>query len=624
MRPPGRPAQEDVKTVKFPSGCDFYCLAIALANPENQTGAMKTRPFRAVLAWTALALLLPATAPATAQTPFSAEPEISTGTSAPRPPARANRQMVAAANPIAAQAGLEILRAGGNALDAAIAVQMMLNLVEPQSSGVGGGGFLLYYRASDRSLAVYDGRETAPAADTPDLLLAPDGTPYDFINVAQSGLSVGVPGAVRMLEAAHQENGKLPWAKLFDPAIKRAEEGFIISSRLHRLLESEQGRMSLFPAAGAYFYTAQGLPKPVGTVLQNPALADTFRQIAANGSDAFYRGPIAQDIVAAVRNAPNHAGRMTEQDLAGYRAIKREPVCGTYRVWRVCGVPPPSTGGLAVAQTLGILDNFNLPQFQPDSLEAVHLMSEAYKLAFADRTALVADPAFVDVPVAKMLDRAYLDERAKLISPTRAMPGRAKPGIEPTHASIDDPARGGTSHIAIVDAEGNIVSFTTTIERQFGSGIFVRGFLLNNQMTDFSSRPTFQGRPTVNRVEPGKRPRSTMSPTIVFDQAGKPVMAVGAAGGPFIVAYVTKTILRTLEWKQDVQAAIAAPNFADRNGPTELEANTPIVALEDPLKRMGHEVEVHPLPGGIQGIVIRANGLEGGADPRREGIAVGD
>ncbi|MCX7353491.1 MAG: gamma-glutamyltransferase [Alphaproteobacteria bacterium] len=585
---------------------------------------MKTRFRCALLAWTALFPLLPAAAPSLAETPFSAEPEVATDVAPPRPAAKASRQMVAAANPIAAQAGLEILRAGGNALDAAIAIQMMLNLVEPQSSGVGGGGFLLYYAARDRSLAAYDGREMAPASATPTMFLAPDGTPYDFIDVAQSGLSVGVPGALRMLEAAHKENGKLPWAKLFEPAIKRAEDGFAISKRLFRLLESEQGRMSLMPAAGAYFYDAQGLPKPVGTILRNPALADTFRQIAANGADVLYRGPVAADIVNALRTAPRHPSGMTEKDLADYRAIKREPVCGNYRAWRVCGMPPPSTGGLAVAQTLGILENFNLAPLKPDSLEAVHLMSDAYKLAFADRTALVADPAFVDVPMARMLDRAYLNQRAALISPDRAIPGRARPGIEPKRTALDEPVSGGTSHIAAVDAEGNVVSFTTSIERQFGSGLFVRGFLLNNQLTDFSSHPTFEQRPTVNRVEPGKRPRSTMSPTIVFDADGKPVMAVGAAGGPYIIGYVTKTILRTLEWKQDVQAAIAAPNFADRNGPTELEANTLIVGLEDPLKRMGHAVEVHPLPGGIQGIVIRPGGLEGGADPRREGVAIGD
>ena len=580
---------------------------------------MKTRLWAASAT---LAFLL--AAPCLAQTPFSAEPEVATGVAPPRPPAKASRQMVAAANPIAAQAGLDILRAGGNALDAAIAIQLMLNLVEPQSSGVGGGGFLLYYAARDRSLAAYDGRETAPASATPNMFLAPDGTPYDFIDVAQSGLSVGVPGALRMLEMAHKENGKLPWAKLFEPAIKRAEAGFAISNRLFRLLESEQGRMSLMPAAGAYFYDAQGLPKAAGTILRNPALAETFRQIAANGADVLYRGPVAADIVNSVRTAPRHPSGMTEKDLADYRAIKREAVCGQYRAWRVCGMPPPSTGGLAIAQTLGILEHFDIAKLKPDSVEAVHLMSDAYKLAFADRTALVADPAFVDVPMARMLDRSYLNQRAALISPDRAIPGRARPGIEPKRASVEDPVRGGTSHIVAVDSEGNIVSFTTTIERQFGSGLFVRGFLLNNQLTDFSSHPEFEGRPTVNRPEPGKRPRSTMSPTIVFDASGKPVMAVGAAGGPYIISYVTKTILRTLEWKQDVQAAIAAPNFADRNGPTELEANTLIVGLEEPLKRMGHQVEVHPLPGGIQGIVMGPGGLQGGADPRREGIAVGD
>lgn len=571
-----------------------------------------------------LAALLTAAPGRAANGPFTAEPEISTGRAAPRPPMRARSQMIAAANPLAAEAGREILREGGNALDAAIAAQMMLNLVEPQSSGIGGGGFLLYYAARNRELSAYDGRETAPASATPDMFLAPDGKPFEWIEAAQSGLAVGTPGVLRMLEAAHRENGKLPWARLFEPAIKRAEEGFAISPRLFRLLESERARLPHFPGAAALFYDARGQPKPVGTNLRNPALAATFRAIAAGGADAFYRGAVAADIAAAVRSSPRHPGRLTEKDLASYEARKRTPVCGTYRIWRVCGMPPPSTGGIAIVQILGMLETFDLARLQPDSVEAVHLVAEANKLAFADRNALVADPDFVEVPVARMIDRAYLASRAALISPERAIEGRAKPGIEPRRAVLDEPVRSGTSHLSVVDGEGNVVAFTTSIERQFGSGLLVRGFLLNNHMTDFSMQPEAGHRPTINRVEPGKRPRSTMSPTIVFDREGRPVLTVGAAGGPYIVAYVTKTLLGTLEWKRDVQAAIAAPNYANRNGPTELEANTPIVGLEDALARMGHAVEVHPLPGGLQAIAIKPGGLEGGADPRREGIALGD
>ena len=543
-------------------------------------------------------------------------------------PARARHYMIAAANPHAARAGLEILRAGGGAIDAAIAAQMVLNLVEPQSSGIGGGGFLLYYDAARGETVAFDGRETAPAAATPALFLDDQGRPLGFFDAVIGGRSVGVPGVLAMLEKAHARYGRLPWARLFAPAIALAEKGFPISPRLNELIGKAPG-LDRFAATRAYFLTPDGAPKPVGTRLRNPALAETLRLIAAEGSAPFYRGAIAADIVAAVRGAAGNPGGMTRADLAAYRARALPPVCAPYRAWRVCGMGLPSSGGITTLQILGLIEGFDLAALAPGSVEAVHLIAEASRLAFADRGRYLADDAFVRVPVAGLLDRGYLAARAALIDPARAMTGPAAPGAPPESAGLDlapgDAALGrSTTHLSVIDGEGNAVSFTSSIESAFGSRLMVRGFLLNNQLTDFSFRPEIDGAPVANRVEPGKRPRSSMAPTLVFDRSGGLVLAIGSPGGSRIIGYVTEALVAFLDWGLDVRAAVALPHFVNRNGATDLEAGTPLVAIADALEARGHEVRIRPLNSGLHGIAVRGGGLEGGADPRREGVALGD
>ena len=543
-----------------------------------------------------------------------------------RPTVHAARQMVVAANPLAAQAGLDILRQGGSAVDAAIAVQMVLTLVEPQSSGIGGGGFLLYFDGKAQSLTAYDGRETAPAAATPDMFLHADGMPMEFDEAVVGGLSVGVPGALRMLELAHRDHGHLPWSQLFGPAIKLAEEGFLISPRLHDLLADDE-HLKRLPAAADYFYQADGTPLPVGTLLHNSALAETLRRIARDGADAFYRGLVADDIVAAVAKSPLQPGRMTQADLTAYEARKREPVCAPYRQWRVCSMAPPSSGGIAVLQMLRLIERFDLAAMAPENVQAVHLIAQAGRLAFADRDRYVADPDKVAVPTDQLLGETYLQDRSQLIQPDHDL-GKATAGALKQQSGWATPLPQfepvSTSQISIVDGEGNAVSFTTSIEGPFGSRLFLDGFLLNNQLTDFAFRPERDGQPVANRVEPGKRPRSSMAPAMVFDRQGRLVLVLGSPGGASIIPFVAKTLIASLDWGLDPQAAADLPNFANRNGATELEKGTPLEALAPQLQAMGHEVKLTQMTSGLAVIAVTPEGLIGGADSRREGVAVGD
>jgi len=517
----------------------------------------------------------------------------------------AQRFMVAAADPLAVEAGLEILRAGGSAADAAVAVQLVLGLTEPQSSGLGGGAFVLHWSERERRVRSYDGRESAPAAAQPDRFLDRRGNPEEFMLAVASGRAVGVPGVPALLERLHREHGRLPWARLFEPAIRLAEAGFAKTRRLSRLLEREQ-LLGEDPAARALFYS--------GPRVVNQDYAATLRTLASKGADAFYVGPIAADIVRAVR-AHVRPGDMTLADLASYRVEKREAVCGGYRAYRLCGMGPPSSGGIGILQILGLLERSGFAAAKPESAEAVHLFSEAARLAYADRLRHVADPAFVRQPVAQLLDAKYLDARAKLIGERSMM--FALPGELDAEAA-------GTSHLSIVDAAGDAVAMTTTIEHAFGSRILVRGFLLNNQLTDFGFLPTIAGRPAANRVEPGKRPRSSMSPTFVFDAGGRLKMAVGSAGGLPIINYVAKTLVATLDWGMDIQSAISLPNFGSTNGPTFLERGTAYEELGDALAERGHVLNYTPLTSGLHGIERVPGGWRGGADPRREGISAGD
>jgi gamma-glutamyltranspeptidase / glutathione hydrolase len=564
------------------------------------------------------------------------EPEGPSGFTAKRA-AVATKHMAAAANPLAAEAGREILRMGGSAVDAVIAMQMVLTLVEPQSSGIGGGGFLVQYDASRKGITTYDGRETAPAAATADMFLNGNGQPPPYPEARLGGLAVGTPGVLRMLELAHRDHGRLPWARLFEPAMRLAESGFAVTPRLRQLIQ-DNPQLREMPGTAGYFFDKDGNPRAVGDRLENPQLFETLRLIANGGADAFYRGQIARDIVAAVTDAKpqgprGHAGRLSLADLALYRAMKRDPVCGIYRSLRVCGMGPPSSGGVTVAQTMEILDHFTLRDLSPGSLEAVHLISEASRLAFADRARYVADGDFVPVPVRALLGARYLEQRAELISPVRTMghaePGRVGQQVLRRGPTVDDTVEiPSTSHMTAVDAAGNVAALTSSIEGAFGSSLMVRGFMLNNEMTDFALRPMNDGVPSINRIEPGKRPRSSMAPTIVTDRQGRFVLTVGSPGAARIIPYVVQTLVATIDWRLDIQRAVSLPHHVNLNGPTELERGTPLADLAPALRELGHDVEIRPETSGLQGIMaVRRNGKVqyiGGADPRREGEALGD
>ena len=537
----------------------------------------------------------------------------------------ATRYMAAAANPLAADAGREILRAGGNAVDASIAIQLVLGLVEPQSSGIGGGAFFVFYDAKSRTLSTYDGRETAPAAARPERFMGADGKPMAFYDAVVGGRSVGVPGTVRLLETVHQKHGKLPWPRLFERAVALASDGFTVSPRLNGLLGQEK-HLAKDPAAAAYFYQADGTPKPVGVVLKNPDYATTLKAIAEKGSAAFYEGPVAADIVKTVTGHGTNPGDMTEADLKAYQVKERPPVCGTYRVYTVCGMGPPSSGAVAVQQILGALEPVDMAALKAAPADAVHRFAEAGRLAFADRAQYLGDPDFMKVPVKGLIDPGYIQSRAKLIDPAKSM-GKAAPGDPPFREGAlmgaSDGIENGTSHIAVVDADGNAVSMTTTIEDQFGARLMTRGFLLNNELTDFALNPMENGQPVANRVEPGKRPRSSMAPTVVFKD-GQLHAVVGSPGGSAIINYVAKTLVAMLDWGMDPQEAVDLPNFGSRNGPTELEKGTEAEGWVSALEAKGHTVRVMEMTSGTQAILVTPTGLAGGADSRREGVAAGD
>ncbi|TNC49164.1 gamma-glutamyltransferase [Rubellimicrobium rubrum] len=588
-----------------------------------------TSAWRTLLAGTALIALV-------SLAPQSAHSQSATADLAPAPEAptgrsqgtggRATEQMVAAANPLAAQAGLEILRAGGSAVDAAIAVQLVLNLVEPQSSGIGGGAFLLHWDADRRDLASLDGRETAPAAATPDRFIGPDGEPVEFMEAVVGGRSVGVPGTVRLMEEAHRRWGRLRWAQLFEPAIRLSENGFAMSPRLAGLVAQDEF-LAEDPRSRARFYEADGTPKAAGTLLKSPEFAETLRVIAAGGADAFYSGEIARDIVGTVAGHPTKPGDITLEDLAGYRVLEREPICGEYRAYSVCGMGPPSSGAIAIQQILDVIETTDMAAMEPGP-EAVHWFSEAGRLAFADRARYLGDPDFVSVPVRGLLDEGYMEGRAALVDSARTM-GEAEAGDPPFQMPLptasSDGIEDGTSHISVVDADGNAVSMTTTIESGFGSRLMTEGgFLLNNELTDFAFVPEEDGRAVANRIEPGKRPRSSMAPTIVFDAHDRLYVVTGSPGGSQIINFVGKTLVGILDWGLDPQAAVDLPNFGSRNGPTELEAGTEAEGWAAALEAMGHEVSLMEMTSGIQAIVVTPDGLVGGADSRREGVAVGD
>ncbi|WP_404407718.1 gamma-glutamyltransferase [Pseudidiomarina marina] len=563
--------------------------------------------------------------PSKADKTTALDPEATTGF-VEKSGVQATQHMVAAATPAAARAGEAILSAGGTAVDAAVAVQSMLTLTEPQSSGLGGGGFILYWDAEEQQLYTIDARETAPMTATPELFLDAQGQPpKQFMDAVTGGRSVGTPGILRGLELAHQRWGKLAWSELFSETIDKAEQGFEVGERLEKLLELELSPGLLRMSPGKEYFYPNGEALQAGTIKKNPEYARTLRLIAEQGADAFYHGEIADAIVAAVQHAPINPGVLQQKDLASYQALIREPVCAEYRVYEVCGMGPPSSGGITVLQLLGILENFPVSEWAVNSETAIHHFTQASRLAFADRNRYIADSDFVDVPVTELLNKSYLSERARLIQDSDM--GRAQAGVFTQYSYADDqsPEFPNTTHVSIVDAEGNVLSMTSSIEMGFGSGVMAAGFLLNNQLTDFSIMPEVNGEAVANRVEPGKRPRSSMSPMMVFDADGAPLHAVGSPGGARIINYVAQTLVALLDWNLDMQAAIDLPHVTNLNGATSLEKGTALETLADELRQRGHEVTVQDLNSGLHGISLLSDGtLYGGADPRREGIAAGN
>jgi gamma-glutamyltranspeptidase/glutathione hydrolase len=550
-------------------------------------------------------------------------------------PARADMRMVVAAHPLATEAGIRTLRAGGGAVDAAIAVQLVLSLVEPQSSGIGGGAFMLYFDGESDGkgiITAYEGRETAPATATSRMFLDSTGKelPYPVSNFG--GLPVGVPGALRMLELAHEDHGRLAWADLFVPAIELAENGFEITPRLYFLLD-QFANFARAEEFRQHYYDASGRAHETGFKLVNPEYARTLRALAAGGAAALHIGPIADAIVEIVNDNPLSKGGMTLEDLRNYRAHKGEPLCSSYRTWRICGPQLPSSGGITVLQTLGMLERFDLAGAGANTAASIHLVAEASRLAFADRNFYLADPAFVDVPVAELLSPDYIAERARLVDPgttqRSVLPGKPLALAAWNYASAPFSELSSTSHFSIVDEWGDAVSMTTSVQSAFGSQLMVGGFILNNQLTDFASVPAEQdGRPVANRPEAGKRPLSSMSPMLVFDEEGRLRLMIGSPGGTRIINFVVQTLVGVLDWDMTVQQAVEAPHFLAQLALVELEEGTALIAETEALEALGHRVAARNINSGLHGIAIEYTDegriLWGGVDPRREGVALGD
>lgn len=527
-----------------------------------------------------------------------------------------------------------MLREGGSAVDAAIAAQMVMGLVEPQSSGIGGGTFLVHWDAKKKRLETFDGRETAPKSVTPNLFIGADGKPLGYIEAVVGGRSVGVPGTIAVLALAHKEQGRLKWADLFAPAIAIAENGFAVSPRLANAIERDPVLASL-PDMASYF-RPNGKALQVGDTLKNPDYAATLREIAAKGLDGFYRGRIAEAIVSAVKNAPRGAVDFTLADLANYKPKKRPPLCGTYRFYKICSMGPPSSGGVTMLQTLKLMERFDVSKLAPSSPQAIHLITEAERLAFADRGLYVGDPDFVSVPVTGMIAPGYIAARSRALSlqtiMDRAKIGPGKPkgaNLTLRRLEVRDYARPGTAHLSVIDARGNALAMTTTVEGPFGSHLMAAGFILNNQLTDFSFEPTKDKYRLANAPAAGKRPMSSMTPTIVFDRKGKVAAVVGSPGGWRIIPYVTKTLVALVDWKMDMASAIKLPYVASRGGPTELEKGreAELGASADALRTMGHDIAMPDLGvavSGVNAIRVTSEGFDAAADPRREGTVGGD
>ncbi|GLT18976.1 gamma-glutamyltranspeptidase [Vibrio zhanjiangensis] len=539
---------------------------------------------------------------------------------------KAKDWMVTAANPLATQAGADILKQGGNAIDAMITTQLMLGLVEPQSSGIGGGAFLVYWDAKNNKLTTYDGRETAPLAATPQLFQDENGQPMQFYDAVVGGRSVGTPGVVKLMWETHQKYGKLEWKQLFKPVITLALEGFVISPRLATLIAKDGERLSRFPETRAYFFNPDGSPKKQGTVLKNPAYAATLTAIAEHGADAFYKGKIAADIVNTVRSAQGNPGVLAQEDFDIYKVKQRQPICSAYQNYDICGMGPPASGALTVNQILTITESFNLKAWGPNSAKSWQVIADASLLAFADRGMYMADEDFVPMPTQGLINADYLKQRAKLITPGKAL-ANASAGSPPwDYARQQNPDESielpSTSHFNIVDKQGNVVSMTASVENAFGSRLMTNGFILNNELTDFSFNTHSSGNPIANRLEPGKRPRSSMAPTIILKD-DKPYMAIGSPGGSRIIGYVAQAIIAHTQWGMDIQQAIDLPHIMNRFGPLDIEQGTSAEQFKPELEKMGFEVNVGDLNSGLHAILINDQQLEGAADPRREGVAIG-